>query len=342
MGEPHNHVVNWSGSNFDLTEGFGYHSVKFLMALHAQENFTVKPLTIEQLALPLPLIKMAGVNPVDTLFFVGRLNRINPVKYPGRIFINTMYESTKLPGGWAEQINKTAAHVVVPSPWLEEVFIDAGVDIPITTIQEGIDPKDFPIVDWKPSKRPYTFLCLADRGIRKGFDIAYAAFYRAFANNPNVRLLIKAKEDNPHLQMLRNGKTGQISLWEYNAPSMADVYAMADCFIFPSRGEGYGLPPREFAATGKPVIALSQHGTFDVEKWGIPINEFVMRPATSQKGGGDWFEPDNNELTEKLLWCYNNQEKARQIGLNGAEWLRQNQTWELAGKKLAKLMQNEL
>ena len=42
--------------------------------------------------------------------------------------------------------------------------------------------------------------------------------------------------------------------------SLAPLYAVADCGIFPSRAEGWGLPIFECLASGVPVIAGSWTG----------------------------------------------------------------------------------
>jgi glycosyltransferase involved in cell wall biosynthesis len=125
----------------------------------------------------------------------------------------------------------------------------------------------------------------------------------------------------------------RIKLWRYEAVDISDVYNVADCFVFPSRGEGFGLPPRESACAGIPTIALKAHGTLDVENWGIPLEKFT-RTRDHLDGFGQWWEPDLDEITEKMRWVFDNANEAKEVALKGAEWIRNNQTWQHAAQKL--------
>lgn len=282
---------------------------------------------------------MLGIDPCATMVFVGRIAGLNPYKYPGRIVLNTMYESTKLPARWIDTINLTCDTIVVPSPWLVEVFQKSGIDIPVYMIQEGVDAKDFERVESPNKNKPYTFLCLGDRGTRKGFDLVYQAFYRAFKDTKHVRLITKIRQAS--LPEYRSGSIKNASFWRYDIEKMSDVYNVSDCFVFPSRGEGYGLPPREATIMGIPTIALQAHGTFDVEHWGIPLKKFKMIPCNSLVGEGEWFQPDIDEIAEKMTWCFENQKEAKALAKKGQNWLKKNQTWEQSAQKFYDLITSE-
>lgn len=337
MGESHDHLVtNWSASNFSLKEGFGYHFSKLQNAFTKLKDTKTLLLSSNELELSATQQRMLGIDPCATMVFVGRVTSFDAYKYPGRIVLNTMYESTRIPSAWVDEINLACDIVVVPSPWLVDVFKNCGITIPVHMIQEGVDPEDFKRIKLLSSDTPYTFMCIADRGSRKGFDLVYQAFYKAFKGSKHVRLITKAREDS--IPQFQNGSIRNANFWRYDAPNMSDVYNVCDCFIFPSRGEGYGLPPRETAVMGIPTIALAAHGTFDVENWGIPLKDFKMIPCTGLPGGGEWFQPDIDEIAEKMTWCFENQREAKTLATKGKKWLTKNQTWEQSAQKFYDLI----
>jgi cellulose synthase/poly-beta-1,6-N-acetylglucosamine synthase-like glycosyltransferase len=51
------------------------------------------------------------------------------------------------------------------------------------------------------------------------------------------------------------------------------------CFVFPSKGEGWGYPPMEALATGCPVIATNAHGHADFWTKGCYAVDYTMQPA---------------------------------------------------------------
>lgn len=127
---------------------------------------------------------------------------------------------------------------------------------------------------------------------------------------------------------------------------MADVFALADCFVFPSRAEGWGLPPREAAATGMPVIAPRHTGMIPgIDDWAaVVLEQFTRKPAwgLAKSVKGDWFEPDVDELAAAMRWCYDRRDEANMRGAAAACWLRANQTWDHAARDMIALLEQNL
>ncbi len=205
----------------------------------------------------------------------------------------TMFESTALPAGWSEALNRCAA-VVVPSAWLVTVFRSSGVTVPLHVVPLGINPA-YRFIPRPPGRRPFTFLALAVGGFRKGWDAAVRGFDAAFGADPAYRLRIKLRAGRrlnvrivqPRVELLAR---------DLDEAGMRDLFAAADAFLCPSRGEGFGLPPREAAATGLPVIATAWGGTADdIGEWGIPLGSQLV-PAWPNHPHhprcGVWAEPD--------------------------------------------------
>lgn len=261
---------------------------------------------------------------------------------PGRNIAYTMYEGDRIPEKWCESLNDMVERIIVPAEWLDEVFHASGVKkaMPIHTVNGGIDPDEFPIIA-RQRGRVFTFMALGDRGGRKGHDLVEQAFWKAFGPNPNVRMIIKCRSGN------LDGRDSamsdpRVSVWRDDTERMADVYAHADCFVFPSRAEGWGLPPREAAATGLPVIATDWSGlSVGIDCWAYPLKKFRLDPAPLE-GNGRWATPDVDELAEKMVWVYEHQAEAAAFGRGAAEWLRANQTWDHAAQQFKQVMEGIL
>lgn len=158
----------------------------------------------------------------------------------------------------------------------------------------------------QPTERdPFIFLCWGDRGERKGWDVAIKAFKRAFGDDPRARLLIKSRDggmafdiDIPGVDILRA---------DLDEDGLYDLYLRCDAMVFPSRGEGFGLPPREFAGTGGPVIC-TEWWADDIQQWGYPL-KYTMQPAwdghPKHEGLGEWSEPDEAHLAQLMRHVFN-------------------------------------
>lgn len=236
--------------------------------------------------------------PVFGGFVLGyptRLPNLGPLAQQGPIVALTMFESTTLPPEWATVLNKFHA-VIVPSHWLIPVFENAGVTIPIHRVPLGIHPA----YTYAPRKEqvPFTFLTIGDRGARKGWHLAGGAFVNAFGDDPNYKFIIKTRAN--HLPMTLSNPNVEIFQDDLTVEQMADLYKSCDCMVFATKGEGFGLPPREFAATGGLVITTNWGGTADeIEQWAIPLDS-SLQPAWNGfkkfENLGEWAEPDMDQL----------------------------------------------
>lgn len=264
----------------------------------------------------------------------------------------TMFEATRLPKGWADTINALCARLMVPCEWNREVFADNGVRVPIEVARWGIDPEEYWYIDRTPSPtlprkpgedRPYTFLWSGTPDLRKGWDVAYRAFRLAFGNRDDVQLVMHFRAALPGDPRFgdRNVRTiiGKVDGYKWR-----ELLAGADAFVFPSRGEGWGLPPREAAATGLPTIATNYGGLAEeIALWGLPLSVKGASPAEygiwDAGEIGEWAEPDVDHLVELLRWCEANRSEAARRGCAASEFLTTQATWERTARAVMKAAQ---
>lgn len=186
----------------------------------------------------------------------------------------TMFESTKLPADWIEPLNDMDA-VIVPSEFCRTVFRDSGVNVPLHVVPLGIGET----YQYRPRERgkPLTFLAFFDRGERKGGFVALQAFLRAFGEDMNYRLILKHRNakvpftlTNPNIEVIHADMT---------EAELYDLYCRCDVLINPHKGEGFGLIPREFAASGGLALTTGWSGTADhISEWGCAL-PYALEPA---------------------------------------------------------------
>jgi glycosyltransferase involved in cell wall biosynthesis len=241
----------------------------------------------------------------------------------------TMFESTEIPPAWVPTLNDMDA-VIVPSHFCKDVFSSCGVTTPIHVIPLGVGDAYRPTKRIRKESDPFTFLAFIDRGTRKGWHHASQAFVGAFGDDERYRLLMKMRGGgrtigmtNPNIDIIQGDMTEQ---------ELYELYLSADCLVNPNLGEGFGLIPREFAATGGLSLATNWGGTADdLEQWGLPI-DYSLVPAwphlEKHRGLGEWAEPDIDELSTLMSVVAESRDKWQPKALARAENVRRMYSWE--------------
>ncbi len=245
------------------------------------------------------------------------------------LFINTMWESSRLPDGWARHLNHARA-VIVPTKFVGRVCRDSGVIVPIEIIPEGVDPEIYHLED-RPPRAGLTTLMVAPVDDRKHVLKGVAAWKKVFGNDPEARLIIKTSynyrnytPDDVRISYIdRAEKTRGIAHW----------YRQADVLLALGN-EGFGLPLVEGMATGLPVIALNSEGQNDTceaaAPYLLPVQPVDWQPYTSSFGpGGVRGVPGVDEVAERLQWVAGHRDEARAMGRAASAWVSDNRNiWE--------------
>lgn len=245
------------------------------------------------------------------------------------------FETTKIPSSWINRINSCDA-LLVPCMQNMEAFKASGVKIPIELIHWGVDPKKFYELE-RPAvttNRPFTFGTMGALSLRKGTDVLVKAFLRAFPNGENVRLICKTSFY--HFMFATKDKRVKVDVTPVPHEELLNTFFKeVDCFVFPTRGEGFGLTPLEAMATGIPAIVTGWSGPVEymTPEVGWTINH-TMTPAKDfsetvyKEDCGDWAEPSEDHLVELLRYAYEHQDEVRQKGKNAAEHVRKDWLWD--------------
>lgn len=265
----------------------------------------------------------------------------------------TMFETDKLPNGrneWAGEtgnaadvINKLDA-LFVPSTHNKELFEKSGVKVPIFVIPLGVSPTMYSYID-RPKHPVFTFLQAGVLTMRKNPGTLVSAYLEAFKDHPkDVQLVLKTKSAT--LGHMTFPEEWNIKIIDHNATreEMLKLYEEADCFVFPSRGEGFGLPVLEAMATGLPTIFSKNSGMADManEQYNYPIQSDKKSPAlrfpTEWGNVGNWYETDFKDLASVMRQVYEHQTEAREKGRLASEWVKENWTYDNTAQKILEVI----
>jgi glycosyltransferase involved in cell wall biosynthesis len=256
-----------------------------------------------------------------------------------------VHEGTRLWPGWAEALNKTDV-VWVPSNATKNLFKWNGVDKKIVVVPHGVDPDIY-----KPGteSKEGTFVFLSVNswhgGVndRKGTDLLIKAFDEEFKDE-DVRLLLKVSAfwDQPFdvgkaVYNLLGHTNDKILFNNKFVPEddLVGYYQKSHCFVAPTRGEGFGLTILNALACGLPVVTTKDNnsGHMDFCK-NNPAVIWVDAPTVKQGDprfyvqGNMFAEPSLDSLKKQMRFAYDKRKEMEQLGLQGAEMVRKDWTWE--------------
>ncbi len=264
----------------------------------------------------------------------------------------TMFETDRLPDGWADKCNQMDA-VWVPSKFNQQTFTSAGVLPEKLRIVPGTINLDHfsPVGDKMhiSGSRGYNFLAVFDWSLRKGWDILLEAYLDSFTTRDDVALILQvhssagktasdllgeAAEFISHKLKRDTNSIPDIVLQDASVPDafMPALYRSADCYVLPTHGEGWGRPFFEAMACGTPVIAtnwsgltefVNQDSAFPLDFDIVDVSPEAAR-ETPTFSGHQWAQPSLAHLKSLMQQVFNDRQTAKIRGMAGRTCLEDN------------------
>ena len=267
-------------------------------------------------------------------------------KMAEKIFGYTPWETTKIPPSWVPRMNEMDA-MFTTCEQNKQAFIDSGVDVPIYIYHHGIDPLTYPFIERKDDPC-FIFGTMGRLSIRKGTDMLIKAFKEEFKTESDMALILKSSDAFIPFGKLIDNDPRIIIIGEvYSYQQQLDLLGKIDCFVFPSRGEGFGLPPLEAMAAGAACIMTNWSGLRDFgDKDDTLLLDYKLVPADNftkdiyKEECGNWAEPDFEDLKKKMRWAYEHRDKIREMGKRASERVHKFWNWDIQTKKFIKILNN--
>jgi glycosyltransferase involved in cell wall biosynthesis len=283
----------------------------------------------------------------------------------GRKVYWTVFESTRPPPGYEHWVSRYDL-VLTPSHWAQTALLAYGLPPErVHVVPEGVNPtRHHPFKGrgpTAPGERTTTrFLMIGKYETRKGYEVAFEAFRWALAHNPQLELLVKADWITPTGAMQH---PSFMALWQrhadlpirvytgqYTDAQMAQLRGEADCLLFPSLCEGWGLPLIECIAEGVPVMATDFgghaeylsciQGLYHHIPAGVVAIDCPQWQAWYPRPDGDhgcWARVDAQVLAACMLRFGAGKPKLDTL-LRAAQVVRTRFTWDAAASRLLEVL----
>lgn len=243
----------------------------------------------------------------------------------------TMFETTHVPPSWIHSLNHMD-FILVPCKQNVEMMRNSKVTPPIEVIHWGVDDTMF--YEMERSNDVFTFGSMGALSVRKGTDMLVKAFLEAFPTQKDVKLLLKTSY-NIFPFAVKDPRV-EVQMMPVSHGELIDSFVKkVDCFVFPTRGEGFGLPPLEMMATGVPVIITNWSGPVEYmnEDVGWLLDYKLVRASNFtdyvyKEECGDWAEPSYEQLVDMMRYAYNHQDEVKAKGKAAAEYVKKNWLWK--------------
>jgi glycosyltransferase involved in cell wall biosynthesis len=257
-----------------------------------------------------------------------------------------VFESDRIPSIVLPTL-QTADQVWVPSQWGYQILMQHGLDPDrCSIVQEGVDTELYHT--WRPrvERDQVRFLTVGKYEQRKSITETIEAWAQAFGADPDVYLTVKTdhfvdqdiKQQQIRDQLESLALSNVTVLWgSADRDLMINLYRDADVFVLPTKGEGWGLPLIEAAASGLPVITtewgahtqfLKSSSCIFVEHDLVPIQCPEYQRFYPQAGDwGQWAQPRIDSIAQALITARDQIPQLRQQAQINARQIRQEFSW---------------
>jgi glycosyltransferase involved in cell wall biosynthesis len=359
--------AHWEGPVFD---GGGYANMNRQVMFHLDEmGWSVKP-TIVSTKMDVERAVKERIYSLSNNMIPAQAPKVFGTTFPnhhyGKSIAYTMMETENQVHPLMVHKLKIADEIWTPCEWNRRVFRNSGITADIRIMPLGVDHERY-----RPEARSlyfgggtngFIFLSVFQWHWRKGPDAMLKAYIRAFTSRDDVSLVMVSRYTGN--ETMSQHIISEINEWTANERScdrphlalvdeviptylMPKLYNSADAFCLFSRGEGWGLPYCEAAASGMPVIG-SDHGgqqMFLNDDYATLVRpDLVVKVDKSLEKISHFYhdmefvsysERAIDEMAEKMRWAYENrdqlEEKAHACRMN----ILNNFTWKHAAERAA-------
>jgi glycosyltransferase involved in cell wall biosynthesis len=289
----------------------------------------------------------------DINIWVWPDDRVEMLK--GTQIVWAMFESDRLPARYIRFLHADVDFVWVPSSWGRDVLIANGIAAEnVDIVPLGVDANLFHTYLRRKfdQSRPFRFLAVGKFEKRKAYDELLAAFRDAFGNSGDVELVIKAdyfidseskREAFSALVASFGISNVRLMFGDWAKEQLFSLYSTCDAFVFPSRGEAWGLPAIEAVASGLPIVSTFYSGhteflpcvetsLFKVDYTLQPIDDpEYHRYWPSDTGDyGRWAQPSVTSIAEGLTVTRQGHSRLADAAAKNSLLIRERFSWNAA------------
>ena len=281
--------------------------------------------------------------------------------YKGTTIQWVVSESTRIPPTIMSTM--LASDVVwVPSAWGRDMLINCGLDVDrCDVVVEGVDGSRYHPYGPKVESPILSYLITGKYELRKSIIETVYAWHLEFGNDPDVELVVKTthfinqeeKYNEISNWINQSNMTNVRVIWGAVADQdMADLYQQSHVFVLPSKGEGWGLPLIEAAATGLPIITTMYSGQTEflqhITSSVIPV-EYDLAPITCAEyrsfypvpdgDWGNWALPRVDSIRQALRASRLNYVALKEQARINSEIIRRNFSWDQSAYQALQYLQ---
>jgi glycosyltransferase involved in cell wall biosynthesis len=213
---------------------------------------------------------------------------------------------------------EAADYIAIPSSFVKRTFLEYGVDEKKLIVNPyGVDLNKFKQIP--KDDKVFRIIFAGGGSLRKGYHYLLQAFHELDLQNCELWHLGGVLDEvKPYLEKYQNDRVKLLGHIPQN--ELYKYYSQGSVFILPSIEEGFAMVQFQAMACGLPLVCSTNTGGEDlISKDGD--EGFVIKIM------------DVESIKEKILYLYNNQEIAKEMGRKAKIKVESGYSWDDYGSR---------